>query len=106
MGRFDRDHPSLASTVVLPQWDASARNLWPARNAVGCLAAAYAGSTVLPAHPGANWGDPTDPVVQEQRRAVERSQAASAAHHIQAAKDEEDRINEAERQRFAQMQKR
>jgi hypothetical protein len=65
------------------------------------LATAYASMMVPAPHPGANWGDPNNSIVQEQRRAVERNQAASAAHHIQAARDEEERINRQERERFA-----
>jgi hypothetical protein len=41
---------------------------------------------VAPPHPGIHWGDRNDPIVQEQRRTVERSQASLAAYHDQAPK--------------------
>jgi hypothetical protein len=100
MQSFTRDNPSLVSTVELRDWENSGRKLWPVQSS-GSLAASFAGSMAVPPHPGSHWGDRNDPIVQEQRRAVERSQLSLAAYHDVAAKDEEARINHEERERFA-----
>jgi len=98
MTGFTRDNPSLATTVVLPRWDASARTLWPQRPTTS-LAAEVASSMVAPPHPyPQGWGDPAE---RERRRdAKERDQARSATFHEQAALDEEDRKNAEERQKL------
>jgi hypothetical protein len=97
LGSFSRDNPSLVSNVVLPLWDASARNLWPQRPSTS-LAAEFAGSMVAPPHAGARWGEPEE---KERRRAqAEKENTQMAVYHDQAAKDEEDRVNRESRERF------
>jgi hypothetical protein len=99
MMAFSRDQPSLAANTVLPRWDASARNVWPAKPSTS-LAVAYAESMIAPPHPyPGGWGDPAER--ERRREAVEREQARSAVFHEQAARDEEDRKNREERERVA-----
>jgi hypothetical protein len=103
LGSFSRDQPSLASTVVLPRWDASARNLWPQRPSTS-LAAAYADiGSVVPHAAGARWGEPDE--VARQKAGIESDQARSAAFHEAAQKSEEDRVNREERERFQQQRR-
>jgi hypothetical protein len=97
MSGFTRDNPSLASTTALPDWDHSARTVWPPRPST-TLAVMAAGMTVP--HPGPAWSTPE---VQAQRRAeAEKENAQMAVYHDQAAKDEQDRINRQEVERFRQ----
>ncbi len=94
MSAFTRENPSLAANTVLPRWDNSARNLWPARPST-TLAAMASGMNVP--HPGGAWADPE---VRAQRRTeVEKSQRELGEYHEQAARDEEDRKNREERER-------
>jgi hypothetical protein len=104
MGSFSRDQPSLSSQTILPRWDASARNLWPARPATS-LAAEVAASMLAPPHPyPQGWGDPVER--ERRREAIERDQARSATFHESAARDEEDRKNTEAREQFAQAHRR
>lgn len=97
LDRFDRDNPSLSSTVELRSWANSGRKLWPRTSSGSFAAMAVAGMTVP--HPGSHWADPA---TQRQRREqIEKENAHSAAFHEQAAKDEEARLNREERERFA-----
>jgi hypothetical protein len=99
MTGFTRDNPSLAATVVLPRWDASARNLWPARPSTS-LAAEFAGSMVPAPHPGARWGESEE---RERRRAAaEKENAQMATYHETAQASENERNNRQEVERFRQ----
>jgi hypothetical protein len=95
---FSRSQPELAKTLVLPDFVESARTKWPCTSPTS-FAAAYAETTSVPYHPGADWASPAE--TQRRREAIEKEQARSAAYHAQAAKDEEDRRNKEERERFA-----
>jgi hypothetical protein len=95
MTGFTRDNPALASTTALPDWNHSARNLWPARPST-TLAVMAAGMNVP--HPGGAWSTPE--VLAEKRAQAEKENAQMAAYHDQAAKDEQDRINRQEVERF------
>ena len=65
---------------------------------VQSLAAAFAESMIVPYHPGPRWSDPD---VQARRRAdIEKEQREIAAYHDRAARDQEERINREERERF------
>jgi hypothetical protein len=101
LDRFDRYHPSLIATVELGCWEDSSRNLWPLRHS-NSLAVAVAASMIIPYHPGGSWADPD---VQAQRREeIDKQQREMAAYHEQAARDQEERLNREERERFATAQ--
>jgi hypothetical protein len=63
LDQFDRDHPSLAATVLLPDWDVSSRNVWPLThpNSLALICA----ESMIPYHPG---GACADDDLQAQRR--------------------------------------
>jgi len=74
------------------------RKIWPRRHS-GSFAAEFVQSMVFALHPGQHWADPE---VQARRLAeIEKEQAQIAAYHQRAAKEEEDRINRQEREKFA-----
>jgi hypothetical protein len=102
--QFTRDNPSLASTVVLPRWDASARTLWPQRPSTS-LAAAYADiGSVVPPCVGPRWSDAD---VQAQKRAeASKANAELGQHYADLTAAQERRDNETEATRWAQAHKR
>jgi hypothetical protein len=96
---LSRENPSLASQTILPLWNHSSRTLWPQRPSTG-MAADFAQSMMPAPHPGARWGEPDE---RERRRAeAEKENAQMADYHQTAQKNEDDRINAAERERFRQ----
>jgi hypothetical protein len=99
---FSRAQPELAKTVVLPDFVESARTRWPATTSTS-FAVAYAETTSPPFHAGADWASSAEK--QRRRQAIEADQARSAAFHEQATKDQEERKNREERERFAALKR-
>jgi len=97
MMQFTRDNPSLTTTTTLPDSNHSAKTIWPQRSPTA-MAAEFAQTMMAPSHGGANWSSAAE--LARRRAAIEADQARSAAYHEQAAKDEEERINREERERF------
>jgi hypothetical protein len=102
MTQFSRDNPALASTVELRDWENSGRKLWPTTSSGSFAAMAVAGMTVP--HPSADWS--TDEVREQRKAEGEKQHREMASYYQQATKDEEDRKNREERERFAQAHKR
>jgi hypothetical protein len=99
MTGFTRDNPSLASVVVLPLWGHSAKTLWPQRSPTA-MAAEFSFSMVPAPSAGWRWGEPE--AVAARRAQAEKENAQMADYHQTAQKNEDDRINAAERERFRQ----
>ena len=59
---------------------------------------------VVPPHPGPRWAD--DDVRQQRKAEGEKQHREMASYYEQATKDEEDRKNREERERFAAAHKR
>ena len=85
---------------VLPEFEKPDRNVWPPRST---FASDFVQSMGVPLHAGPGWSDPQ---VQERRRAeLASEQQRLAAHHAQAAKAQELRINREEKERFLAQQR-
>jgi hypothetical protein len=98
MMAFSRENPSLASVTVLPNYEQSARTLWPTRSS-GAMAAEFSQGMVMAPHPGANWSRPE--VQAQKREEIDRNQKHQADWYSAASADQEDRLNRDEALRFA-----
>ena len=103
MRSFSRDQPSLATTVVLPDWNHSSRTTWPPRPSTS-LAATYAELMMTVPHPGGAWADPA--ITQQRRIEVAKAKRELGEHYRVETEKQTQRLNREERERFAQMNKR
>jgi hypothetical protein len=79
--------------------DADETSTGPDWRAANSFAVACAQSMVAPYHPGARWAEPE---VQARRRAeAEKQQREIAEHYARMSREQEDRQNAEEKERFA-----
>jgi hypothetical protein len=103
--RFDRDNPSLASTIKLRDWNNSSRTLWPRRSG-NTLAVEFASSMIAPPHHPCEYTSEWWKAAQAKAESAHVDSAQMADFYSEQTKSQEDRQNLEARQAFAASQKR
>ncbi len=103
MSAYSRAQPELAKSVVLPDFDQSARTRWPATSPTS-FAASFSESMVSPHSANADWGQPTE--VARRKAAIESSQAALGEAYARMTAEQTERENREMRESFEASQRR
>jgi hypothetical protein len=93
--------PRISNNLVLPCWEQSGRNIWPTRTS-GQAAAEFAQSMAAHSYyAGADWWRLEEQKATERRAEAERMNR----HYEQMTREQEERINKEERERFLARQR-
>jgi signal transduction histidine kinase len=96
--RIDKVELAQFKTLVLPDPQHPNRNLWPAPKP--SIAEIYAQGMAAPAHPGAAWA--SDEWQRRRAEAARAEQQRQAEYYANLTRQQEERQNREERERFAQ----
>jgi hypothetical protein len=87
--RFDRDHPSIADKLVLPDWTQSNRTVWPQQSSRRDMSM-FAPPAYDPRY-SADWS--SSEVQAEREAAAQRENERIARYHEQQSRIQEGRLN-------------